>query len=110
MKLLHKDAYYCLVDALVRYKAYHDGEALTEAWTGLGTMTAYRQAYDEGYMRPLGTAPIPRTHNWWKLTEKGAAIVQAWLDQGYGSDAQPFYELSPVQIALNKYPPRRTSE
>jgi len=55
---------------------------LTEAWTGLGTYTTYKPAYDADLMT-YATGPNPGYVTWWKLTNKGAAIVQQWLDQGY---------------------------
>ena len=60
--LLRNNEYQCLVMALIRYKAYYDGQPLTEAWTGLGTKTEFKQALKAGYMRPL--TAIPRAANW----------------------------------------------
>jgi hypothetical protein len=70
-----------LREALRRYTRFHNGKPLTQAWTGLGPATTYKPAVDGGYMEIVGE-PNPRYNCWWRLTDKGAAIVQAWLDAG----------------------------
>lgn len=65
------------------------GDALTEAWTGLGTAAEYRPAVEAGLMEIVpghGGPPAPRVLGWWRLTSKGAKIVQAWLDAGWRSE------------------------
>jgi hypothetical protein len=37
-------------------------------------------------MEPIFPPVIPRVHQWWKLTDKGAVIVLAWQDMGLTSD------------------------
>ena len=70
-----------LMEALRRYTRFHQGEPLTQAWTGLGSMTTYKSVLDAELMT-YATPPNPGYKTWWRLTDAGAAIVQAWLDQG----------------------------
>ena len=76
------DAYRLLVEALRRYGRFGEGKSLTEAWTGLGSKTTYKPVLDKGYMEFIHEYH-PRCIGWLRLTEKGARIVQAWLDAGY---------------------------
>jgi hypothetical protein len=57
------------------------GDTLTTAWTGLGTLTDYRTMTCAGLMRPA-TSADKGCACWWRLTDKGAAIVQSWIDEG----------------------------
>jgi hypothetical protein len=70
-----------LREALRRYTRFHQGKPLTQAWTGLGSATTYKPAVDGGYMEMVHE-PNPRCLCWWRLTEKGAALVQAWIARG----------------------------
>jgi len=84
-------SYGALCEALRRYTRFHQGETLNNpnCWVGLGSATAYKQAIAEGYMRHAtdfggrDIGPRPRATGWFALTDKGAAIVQSWLDAGY---------------------------
>ena len=80
---LGKNQQWLLKEALRRYTRFHQGEPLTSAhtWTGLGSETQYAPVADAGYME-IATTRNPGYSTWWKLTEKGAAIVQQWLDEG----------------------------
>lgn len=72
---LSKNQRILLLEAARRYVRFHMGEPITQAWTGLGSASAYKPVYDAGYMKPVG-ALTPRAVNWWRLTAKGAAIVK----------------------------------
>lgn len=48
---------------------------LSEAWTGLGTYTDYKPAIVADLMTYVHR-PNPRCIQWWRLTDRGAAIVQ----------------------------------
>ena len=87
-----------LLEALRRYINWHQGEPLTEAWTGLGSYTTYKPAVDAGLMT-YATKPNPGYTTWWRLTDKGATYVQAWLDEGRTTPLSPRYnfELVPVR-------------
>ena len=74
--------YESLIEAARRYSRFANGQSLTEAWTGLGTENEYRAALRGKYME-LVHGKNPRYAVWLKLTPKGAAIVQGWLDQGF---------------------------
>jgi hypothetical protein len=56
------------------------GQTLTTAWTGLGSATQYKPAVNAGLME-CATQLNPGYLTWWRLTEKGAAIVQKWLNE-----------------------------
>lgn len=73
-----------LLEALRRYTRFgiRDKESLTGAWTGLGSMSTYAPCLNAGLM-VCATSPNPGYSTWWRLTEKGARIVQAWLEAGY---------------------------
>ena len=70
-----------LREALRRYCRFHKGRTLTRGWTGLGTATDYAPVVRGGYME-VATGLNPGYDTWWRLTAKGAAIVQEWLDAG----------------------------
>jgi len=71
-----------LEEALRRYVMFHNGEPLTEAWTGLGYKTTYRPAVEAGLMEWIhGEEPPDRAPQWLRLTGAGAEIVQRWLDE-----------------------------
>ena len=70
-----------LREACRRYLRFHRGSPLTKVWTGLGTATEYAPAVKGGYMARIHD-PNRRYLCWWRLTEKGAAIVQEWIDSG----------------------------
>lgn len=74
---------YCSKDWLLREAArrsqmFHRGEPLTEAWTGLGSATLYKPVVNAGLME-CATTLNPGYSTWWRLTEKGAAIVQKMI-------------------------------
>jgi hypothetical protein len=77
-----------LREALRRFTRFHqaEGKPLTEAWTGLGTATEYEPVVQAGYMT-VATSPNPGYMTWWRLTDKGAEIVQGWLDAGLTHEA-----------------------
>jgi len=58
------------------------GKSLTEAWTGLEYASYAKAVTDAGLMVFIGKY-APRSLGWMRLTDKGAAIVQKWLDAGY---------------------------
>ena len=70
-----------LLEAWERYTRFGKGKKLTEAWTGLGSMSVYKPCLSAGLMT-YATSPNPGYTTWWKLTPKGAEIVQKWLDAG----------------------------
>ena len=81
--------YELLAEALRRYTRFgfwkvQEGnpEPLTEAWTGLGSERQYRSALHGGYME-LVHDRNPGYSVWLRLTSKGAAIVQVWIDGGF---------------------------
>lgn len=59
-------------------------QALTSEWTGLGSATTYASVLSAGFM--IQVEPHPGTTTWWRLTDKGAAIVQHWIDNGLCSE------------------------
>lgn len=73
--------YALLREALRRYSQFHKGKPMTEAWTGLGVASVYAPVVRAGYME-LVHEPNRGYDSWWRLTPKGATIVQAWLDAG----------------------------
>lgn len=79
-------AYLLMVEALRRYTRFTDEAAkgLERACVGLGTLSAYRPAYDKGLMTPRGGwLPPSRCQSWWILTEKGRTIILHWLEAGW---------------------------
>lgn len=88
-------AHWLLAEALRRYKRFHDGTPLTEAMTGLGSITEYAPAVKAGLMEPVCN-PKPRITQWWKLTPAGAAIIQSWLDAGFNNEDIESGRLPPV--------------
>jgi len=80
-KLKSKE-HYLLCEAIRRYTRFHPGKSLDKAWTGLGTYTTYKPALTAGLMEYVHE-PNPGAPQWWRLTAKGIAIVQHWIDRGY---------------------------
>jgi len=80
---LRESVYRILVEATRRYSRHGEGKDITKAWTGLGYPSEFAAAHKAGLMRPLHDPPTPRIMGWWMLTDKGARIVQKWLDQGF---------------------------
>lgn len=71
-----------LREALRRYIHFYSGWELTDAWTGLGNRSTYKPVLEAGLMEWCATGgPKPRCTGWLRLTETGAVIVQAWLDE-----------------------------
>lgn len=81
---MDRQALWALHESLRRYTRFHSDKPLTDpsAWTGLGFKSDYRAAINAGLMQFIHPYR-PRCMGWLKLTDKGAAIVQVWLDQGY---------------------------
>lgn len=80
MKHLSQRQKALLEEAKRRYLLHHADEPLTSAWTGLGSATEYAPVARTGYME-IATSPNPGYMTWWRLTEKGAAIVSQWLSE-----------------------------
>jgi hypothetical protein len=83
---LKKPLFDCLVEALRRELMFSDtdlnrNKSLTEKWLRLGFPSTYKQVVLEGYMSPVFHPTIPKVVNWYKLTKKGAKVIQFWLDQ-----------------------------
>lgn len=70
-----------LKEAQHRYMRFHRDESLTEAWTGLGTRTAYEPVLEAELMRWVYRRPPTGASGWLRLTETGAKIVQDWIDE-----------------------------
>lgn len=100
MKKLSRKQHELLVEALRRYTAFNKGKSLTEAWTGLGYATDYMPVLKNGLMRRASNA-YPRALSWWKLTDKGAEIVKAWIDDGYNFKTIDKGDLPPFEIKKN---------
>ena len=84
MKLTNQ-VYWNLVEALRRFTRFGHNPTLTEALTGCGFKTEYKETVDKGYM-VLGNENYGfrfRSASWLRLSPKGAEIVQRWLDQGF---------------------------
>lgn len=90
----------------------HDRKnGLELAWTGLGSATVYAPAVSGGFM-VCATSLNPGHSTWWRLTDKGAAVVRRWIDGGlraehfrtdwtggYSLVEQPGVSLSPEGVA-----------
>jgi hypothetical protein len=75
-----------LLEALRRFSKFNDlNQSITEAWTGLGSYSTYKPCADAGLME-ISTSPNPGYSTWWRLTEKGAMIVNAMRNMGYNHE------------------------
>ena len=70
-----------LQEAMRRYIHFYSGWELTDAWTGLGYRTTYEPVLSTGLMTWIHNKPGRWQMGWLRLTESGAKIVQAWLDE-----------------------------
>ena len=87
MKLKNRQ-FNCLAEALRRC-AMHPSEPIVKVWTGLGSYTTYKSTIDAGFMEYIHS-PNPSYIQWFRLTEKGAKIVQNWIDKGYSNSFNNF--------------------
>lgn len=102
---IKRESYICLCDALRRADIYYQLEGiqslrdnLTTFWAGLGFKTGYQQAIDEGYFEWIGKPPVPRTMGWLHLTDKGAAVIREWWNDGYrGNSVKDFLFPAPYE-------------
>jgi hypothetical protein len=98
---LGKRAHGLLCEALRRFDRFtlrgppEHRKPLREAWTGLGTATAYAPATDRHLMVRLNE-PNKGYTRWFSLTDEGARIVQAWLDAGYRAEHVEADQLPPA--------------
>ena len=100
-KALTRKQHTLLVEALRRHTRFnlHDlREPLDRARTGLGSATTYAPAVKAGLME-CATTLNPRYSTWWRLTPKGAAIVQGWLFDGYDYEAIERGDVPPMHRA-----------
>jgi len=67
-----------LKEATRRYKQFHSGEVVTEAWTGLGFISDYKDVIKAGYMVwHDNETPPPRCMGWLTLTDKGISEIMS---------------------------------
>jgi len=81
--------YQLLLEALRRFTMRDRNKTLRYEWTGLGTYAVYRPVIEADLMESIDAPKLckaRRLDQWWRLTDKGAAIVQLWLDAGYGAE------------------------
>jgi hypothetical protein len=76
--------YHILCGALKCYLRFHKRERLEEANLGIGHRILFESVARSGLMY-CATPEYPQTGftTWWKLTRKGAAIVQSWINTGH---------------------------
>lgn len=86
MNKTQTSAFWLLVEAFRRKTKFHQGAALCDAWTGLGTATDYKPAINYGYMTHVFPERNKKHAEWWKLTLAGAAIVQDFIDYEFFFD------------------------
>lgn len=93
-----------LVEALRRRSRFGanptGGEGITEQWTGLGTATTYKAVVSAGFM--VCATSLNRGHiTWWRLTQRGAAIIRYWMDEvGYDFTTVEAGRIPPVTIPV----------
>ncbi|MFA5234783.1 MAG: hypothetical protein WC390_10320 [Sulfurimonas sp.] len=77
-----------LIEAMRRWFMLHPNfdkptrDQLTAEWTGLGTTIDYAPAVKNGLMQPVRSTSGCVADIWWRLTDKGAGIIQDWLSKG----------------------------
>jgi hypothetical protein len=77
---MNRQAHSLLCEAARRYLCFNpENRPLTEAWTGLGSMTTYRTVLDAGLMTWVDSAPTARCGGWLKLTPQGANAVRQMI-------------------------------
>jgi phosphoribosylaminoimidazole (AIR) synthetase len=55
---------------------------IQKAWTGHGSATEYKSAIESGFITYVHK-PHPGFRQWWRLTEKGARVIQKWHREGH---------------------------
>jgi len=91
---------------LRRWVCFNDlGKTLEQSWTGLGYMTDYKPAIQEGLMDWIHGKYQPRVMDWLHLTPKGVRIVQYWIDNGYGK--RNGYDPENYRVPRDFMPPER---
>lgn len=104
--------YNCLHEALLRYENFRIGwpshrkvhrkwslKSLQEGWTGLGYPSEYKQAVEDGFMKPASKVR-PKCMGWYYLTEKGARVVKHWHDTNYSTLEYSLGNTPPMNVNL----------
>lgn len=89
-KIKLRAAQHSLLLEALRRRQLHEGKTdplkpLEQDWTGLGFPSEYKPVVEAGLMEGVH-GETARVMNWYRLTAKGALIVQKWLDEGYDFD------------------------
>lgn len=64
------------------FLAQHNEKGMTCAWTGLGTKSDYQTVINAGLMRHTECGYTHGQVIWWRMTDKGASLVQDWIHSG----------------------------
>jgi len=100
-----------LKDAHWKHKLFLPEKNLGDARIGFGNRTMFKHCIDGGYMEWWNGEPAPRKKAWVKLTEKGATIVQHWIDMKYIYINDNGYTVgNPQGFGALLYPEGETSE
>ena len=71
---------------------------MVNAWTGIGTQSDYQTVVDAGLMTCAYFCH--GSTKWWRMTDKGAALVQSWthagLHIGHFDGYQPTYHVDSI--------------
>ncbi len=69
------------VEARAAFTAANQEKRMAEAWTGVGTKSEYQTVVNAGLMTQNQGCRHGGT-KWWRMTDKGAALVQRWIHAG----------------------------
>lgn len=87
------------VEARAAFTAANQEKRMVEAWTGVGTKSEYRTVVNGGLMA-INLGCRHRSTRWFRMTEKGAALVQRWihagLHLGHFDGYQPTYHVDEI--------------
>lgn len=68
------------IEARIAFVAANNEHRMVEAWTGIGTKSDYQTVVDAGLMTYVHFRH--GSIKWWRMTEKGASLVQSWVHAG----------------------------
>ncbi len=68
------------IEARVAFVAGDNRKGMVNAWTGIGTRSDYQTVVDAGLM--IYVHFCHGSTKWWRMTNKGADLVQSWIHAG----------------------------
>ena len=86
------------VPSRISFIAKDNRKGMVNAWTGIGTQSDYQTVVDAGLMTYVHFCH--GSTKWWRMTNKGADLVQSWIHAGlhigHFDGYQPTYHVDSI--------------